>query len=256
MEEQLLPLLLEDTAGKRGNEILNHINERDQSNQQLSARLAQRQLQLFDEAMKLQLDALAFAAERVTQWSKADQVILAMACRTFNHLKSAALLLLSGYWVEYRHLERGAFEAMTREWVFFKHPDRVTKWFKRGQRGKVSQGEVNELLGSIEGDEMRDTLKKHYGFLSQHVHPNRDAIDLGTWNGKKEVIGRKSIIGGYISTELFPVQFAGLLVLTLTATMLLGIVGLYEATETWKQEVDKLREAVKAVIAEYSSLAE
>lgn len=255
MEEQLLPLLLEHTAGKRGNEILNNINERDQSNQQLSARLAQRQLQLFDEAMKLQLDALAFAAERVTQWSEADQVILAMACRTFNHLKSAALLLLSGYWAEYRHLERGAFEAMTREWVFFKHPDRVTKWFKGGQRGKVSQGEVNELLASIEGDEMRGALKKHYRFLSQHVHPNRDAIDLETWNGK-EGIGRKGILGGYINRQYFPIQFAGLLVLALTATMLLGIVGLYEATETWKQEVDKLREAVKAVTAEYSSLAE
>lgn len=256
MNEQSLPLLLEHVAAKSGKEISKNINERDQNNQQLSARLVQEQLQLFDEAMKLQLDALAFAAEHASQWSKADQVIVAMACRTFNHLRSAAQLLLSGYWAEYRHLERGAFEAMTREWVFFKHPDMVRKWLKRGRQGKVCQWEVNEALSNIEGDEMRGTLKKLYASLSLHIHPNRDAIDLETWDGKKEVIGRKSIIGGYIDTELFPIQFAGLLVLTLTATMLLGIVGLHEATETWKQEVDKLREAVNAVTAKYRSLAE
>lgn len=254
MNEQSLPLLLEHAAGKSGKEISKNINERDQNNQQLSARLVQEQLQLFNEAMKLQLDALAFAAEHASQWSEADQVIVAMACRTFNHLRSAAQLLLSGYWAEYRHLERGAFEAMTREWVFFKHPDRVRRWFKRGRRGKVSQGEVNEALSGIEGNEMRGALKTHYASLSQHVHPNRDAIDLETWNGE-EGIGRKGILGGYINREYFPVQFAGLLVLALTATMLLGIVELHEATDTWKQECDKLREAVHAVTAKYSPLA-
>jgi len=132
VNEQLLPLLLEHTAGKSRNEILRNINERDQNNQHLSTRLVQDQLQLFDEAMKLQLDALTFAAEHVSQWSEADQVIVAMACRAFNHLRAAAYLLLSGYWAESWHLQRGAYEAMTREVVFFNHPDRVTKWLKKG----------------------------------------------------------------------------------------------------------------------------
>lgn len=254
MDKLLLPILLDDIVDKKSNELLKNINRRDRKNQQTATRLVEDQLQLFDKAMKLQLDALTFAAKRVNQWSEADQVIIAMACRTFNHLQAAAKLLLSGYWAEYRHLERGAFEAMTREWVFFKHPERVKTWFKGGKKGKVSQGEVNEILSSIEGDEMRGVLKKHYSSLSWHCHPNREAIDLETWNGK-ERIGSKHILGGYIHREYFPIQFAGLLVLVLTATMLLGIIGLYEATDTWKQECDKLREDVHTVVTKYITLA-
>lgn len=255
MNTQLLPLLLEQIADKKSDEIMKGIKERDNANQKISARLVEDQLQLFDKAMKLQLDALIFAAKKVDEWSKADQAIVAMACRTFNHLGSAAQLLLLGYWAEYRHLERGAFEAMTREWVFFKHPDSVKKWFKKGRKWKVSQGEVNEMLSDVEGEDMRGTLKKHYSSLSQHVHPNRDAIHLATWNGE-EAIGRKGILGGYINLEYFPVQFAGFLLLASTATEILGIVGLHEATDTWKQEYEDLRKnvynLVSTLVTEYT----
>lgn len=124
----------------------------------------------------------------------------------------------------------------------------------------MRQREVNEALDNIVGAEYSGVHKDHYRSLSQHIHPNREAIDLGTWNSEgKEAVGRKSIIGGYINKDLFPLQFSGLLVLGSTATMLLGIVGLHEATGTWKQECDKLQEDVYAIAdkcrSSYSSLA-
>jgi hypothetical protein len=246
MNEQLLPLLLEHTAGKRSNEILKNITEQDQNNQQLSIRLVQDQLQLFDEAMQLQLDALAFAAEYVTQWSEADQVIVAMACRAFNHLKSAAYLLLMGYWAECWPLMRGAFEAMTREIVFFRHPDRVSRWLKGQQAGQVAQSEVSEAIKSIYGEETFNAHKGFYKLLCKHVHPNREAIELATWNGT-EGIGRRSILGGCIHINEFPFRFHTVLLMSLQATKALGLVGLHEATDTWKQQSEKLEKDVYAI---------
>lgn len=246
MNEQLLPLLLEDTAGKRSNEILKNINERDQNNQQLSIRLVQDQLQLFDKAMQLQLDALAFAAEHVSQWSEADQVIVAMACRVFNHLKSAAYLVLAGYWAESWHLTRGAFEAMTREIGFSRHPDKVSRWLKGQQAGQVTQSEARKAIKVIYGKETFNVHKDFYTLLCKHVHPNREAIELATWNNT-EGIGRRSILGGCIHIKEFQFQFYTILAMALQATKVLELVGLHEATDTWKQQSEKLEKDVYAI---------
>lgn len=249
MNEQFFPLLLEDTAGKRSNEILKNINERDQNNQQLSIRLIQDQLQLFDEAMQLQLDALAFAAEYVSQWSEADQVIVAMACRAFNHLKSAAYLLLAGYFAESWHLTRGAFEAITREISFSRHPDKVSRWLKGRQAGQVTQSEAREAIKDIYGpygEEAFNAQRNFYTLLCKHVHPNREAIELATWNDT-EGIGRRSILGGCIHINEFPFQFYTVLAMALQATKALELVGLHEATATWKQQNEKLEKDVYAI---------
>lgn len=257
-EHLLLPLLLEHTAGMSSNEISKNINERDQKNQQLSALLVQDQLQLFDEAMKLQLDALTFAAEHISQWSEADRVIIAMACRAFNHLRAAAYLLLSGYWAESWHLQRAAYEAMTREVYFYENRDEISKWLKKKRKEKVSQQQVRELIKKIYGEETCEAHKGVYALICDFVHPNRAAIELETWNDKegnleawteeggkdKNRIGIKSILGGCIDTKYFPFQFHTLVMMASNATRALGFVGLRGATHAWDQRCDKLREAV------------
>jgi len=250
MNEQLLPLLLEHTAGKRSNEILKNINEQDQNNQQLSIWFVQDQLQLFDKAMQLQLDALAFAAEHVSQWSEADRVIVAMACRAFNHLKPAAYLLLAGYWAESWHLQRAAFEALTRAVFFYENPDKVSDWLKKGKMARVSQKEVQELINRIYGGETYNAHRKVYDILSYLVHPNREAIELETWNDEekkdKKCIGIRNVLGGYIDMRYFRFQFHTLLMMASNATTALKFAGLRGKIDTWEQQCDKLYETIYA----------
>lgn len=240
---QAMPILVDAIAHRSDEEMLAKIEQNDLNNRQLSRQLVQTEVQLFEGAMKLQLEALAFAGEHVSEWSKADQVIVAMACRVFNHLRSAAELLLLGYWAEATVVERSAFEAMTREWYFFKYPNEAKKWFRGKRKGQVYQRTVNQALGAIDGKETSKILKKHYDHLSKHSHPNREAINLQTWDGE-EAIGRKGFLGGYVNTEYFPIQFRGFLLTVNAATEMLGIVGLHKATDTWDKECRKLAKAI------------
>lgn len=264
MNKELLPLLLENTVGKSSDETLEKISKREQVNQRLSASLVQDQLRLFDEAMKLQLDALIFTAEHISQWNEADHVIIAMACRTFNHLRAAAYLLLSGYWAESWPLQRAAFEAMTREVFFYENPDKVSDWLKKGKIGKVSQKEVKELINRIYGEETYNAHKGAYDFLNRLIHPNREAIELETWNDKegnletrnneekkdKECIGIRNVLGGNIDMRYFRFQFHTLLMMASTATTALKFVGLQGEIDTWEQRCDKLHETVYATTPE------
>lgn len=266
MNKESLPLLLEDTVGKSSNEILKNISEREQNSQQLSAWLVQDQLRLFEKAMKLQLDALIFAAEHISQWNEADHVIVAMACRTFNHLRAAAYLLLSGYWAESWPLQRAAFEAMTREVFFYENPDKVSDWLKKGEMGRVSQKEVRELIKRIYGKETHKAHEGVYRSLNYLVHPNREAIELETWNDKegkletwndeerkdKECIGIRSVLGGYIDMRYFGLHFHSLMMMASNATTALKFVGLQGEIDTWEQQCDELHEAVFATAAKYT----
>lgn len=219
---------------------------------QSSTQLLSKELQLFKKAMKLHLDALVFAGQHTNEWSKSDQVCIAMACRVFNHLMSAAKLLIFGYWAESMVIERSAFEALTREWYFYKYPKRATSWFRGGSKGEVRQGTVRKALGDIEGEEVREVLLKHYSHLCQHVHPNVEAIQLQTWDGET-TIGRKAFLGGYIctghinGTRAIEMQFQALLLATMTSTAMLGIIELHDATDTWKQEYHDLKHEIMSL---------
>jgi len=260
VNEQLLPLLLEHTVGKKSSENLKNINGREQNNQRLSAWLVQDQLKLFDEAMKLQLDALTFAAEHFKQWSKADRVVIAMACRVFNHLRAAAYLVLAGYWAESWHLQRAAYEAMTREVFFSENQDKVSHWLKKGEMGRVWQWEVTELINRIYGEETYNAHKGIYRSLNYFVHPNREAIELETWNDKvgnleiwnseerkdKECIGIRNVLGGYIDMRYLRSQFHTLLIMASNATTALKFAGLQGEMDTWVERCDKMRKDVYA----------
>jgi len=265
VNEQLLPLLLEDTVGKSSNENLKNINEREQNNQRLSALLVQDQLKLFDEAMKLQLDALTFAAEHFSQWSEADHVVIAMGCRVFNHLRAAAYLVLAGYWAESWHLQRAAYEAMTREVYFYENPGNIGRWLKKKRKEMIRQAGVIKLINSIFGEESgRVHESVYYDFLSELTHPNRRAIELETWSdkeGKSETwndeskkdegcIGIRSILGGYIDMKYSPLELHTLMIVASNATTVLKFVGLHGAANTWVERCDKLREAVYGVTTE------
>jgi len=266
MNKELLPLLLENTIGKSSYEILENITKREQDNQRLSASLVQDQLRLFEKAMKLQLDALIFAAQHISQWNEADHIIVAMACRTFNHLGAVAYLLLSGYWAESGPLQRAAFEAMTREVFFYENSDKVSDWLKKEKMGTVPQKEVTGLIKRIYGDETYDAHKGVYEKLSSLIHPNREAIELETWNDKegkletwndeerkeKECIGIRSVLGGYIDMRYFRLQFHSLMMMASNATTALKLVGLQGEMDTWEQQCDELHEAVFATAAKYT----
>ena len=107
--------------------------------------------------------------------------------------------------------------------------------------------------------ETYDAHKGVYEKLSSLIHPNREAIDLETWHGKeidnKKSIGRKSILGGYIDIKYFPLQFHTLIMMASNAARVLALVGLYGATDTWKQQCDQLHEVVFTIAAKYSSPA-
>ncbi len=257
MSQQQLPILLEDIVGLSGKDALDKIQLNDLENEKLSIQLLSKELQLFKKFMKLHLDAFAFAGQRANEWSKSDQACIAMACRVFNHLMAAAKLLVTGYWAESMVIERSAFEAITREWYFYKYPNKATSWFKGGVKGEVRQVTVRKALGDIGGEETHQVLDSHYSHLCQHVHPNIEAIQLQTWNGQSS-IGRKAFLGGYVcaghisgtKARLIEVQFQSLLLATMTATAMLGIIGLRDATDTWKQEYHDLAQTTTRLVEE------
>ena len=255
MNQQQLPILLEDIIGLSGKDALDKIQLNDIENEQLSIQLLPKELQLFKKFMKLHLDAFAFAGQHANKWSKSDQACIAMACRVFNHLMAAAKLLVTGYWAESMVIERSAFEAITREWYFYKYPKKATSWFRGGVKGEVRQGTVRKALGDIEGEETRKVLCTHYSYLCQHVHPNIEAIQLQTWDGHT-AIGRKAFLGGYVcagrisGARAIEIQFQALLLATMTATAMLGIIGLHDATDTWKQEYHDLAQETMSVAKE------
>lgn len=249
MNEYQIPILLESIVGLNGTEAFEKIQLNDQQNMQSSTQLLSKELQLFKKAMKLHLDALAFAGQHASKWNKSDQVCIAMACRVFNHLMSAAKLLIFGYWAESMVIQRSAFEALTREWYFYKYPKRATSWFRGGRKGEVRQGTVRKALGDIEGEETSAVLLKQYSYLCQRVHPNVEAIQLQTWDGET-AIGRKAFLGGYIctgyitGTRAIEMQFQALLLATMASTAILGIIGLHDATDTWKREYLELKQEI------------
>jgi len=126
--------------------------------------------------------------------------------------------------------------------TFYKFPGKAEEWFKPS--AKIGQVEIDRALGKVEGDETVKILREQYKFLSQHTHPNIEAIQLETWDGEGS-IGRKGILAGPVTSSHFPVQFQSLLVSALTATQMLGIVGLHEATKTWKADIIELRNAIQ-----------
>jgi len=257
VNQQQSPILLESIVGLSGKDVLDKIQLNDLENEQLSIQLSSKELGLFKKFMKLHLDAFAFAGQHASEWSKSDQACIAMACRVFNHLMAAAKLLVTGYWAESMVIERSAFEAITREWYFCKYPNKATSWFKGGVKGEVRQGTVRKALGDIGGEETRQVLGTQYAYLCQHVHPNIEAIQLQTWNGQS-AIGREAFLGGYVcaghirgtSARAIEVQFQSLLLVTMTATAMLGIIGLHDATDTWKQEYRDLAQETMRVVKE------
>jgi len=257
VDEQKLPILLEGIIRLSGKDALDKIQLHDIENEQLSIQLLSKELRLFKKFMKLHLDAFAFAGQHANEWSKSDQACIAMACRVFNHLMAAAKLLVTGYWAESMIIERSAFEAITREWYFYKYPKKATSWFRGGVKGEVRQSTVRKALGDIEGEETRQVLGTHYSYLCQHVHPNIEAIQLQTWDGES-AIGRKAFLGGYVcarrisgtGTRAIEIQFQALLLATMTATAMLGIIGLHDATDTWKQEYHDLKQETISIAKE------
>ncbi len=257
MSQQQLPILLEGIVRLSGKDALDKIQLNDLENERLSIQLLSKELRLFKKFMKLHLDAFVFAGQHANEWSKSDQACIAMACRVFNHLMAAAKLLVTGYWAESMVVERSAFEAISREWYFYKFPKKATSWFKGGVKGEVRQGTVRKALGDIEGEETRQVLGAHYSYLCQHVHPNIEAIQLQTWNGQS-AIGRKAFLGGYVcaghisgsGARAIEIQFQSLLLVTMTATAMLGIIGLHDATDTWKQEYHDLAQETMRVARE------
>jgi len=257
MNQQQLPILIESIVGLSGKGVLDKIQLNDLKNERLSIQLLSNELRLFKKFMKLHLDAFAFAGQHAKEWNKSDQACIAMACRVFNHLMAAAKLLVTGYWAESMVLERSAFEAITREWYFYKYPKKAISWFRGGVKGEVQQRTVRKALGDIEGEETRQVLSTHYSYLCQHVHPNIEAIQLQTWNGQS-AIGRKAFLGGYVCSghisgtraRAIEMQFQALLLATMTATAMLGIIGLHDATDTWKQEYHDLKQETMKVAKE------
>ncbi len=257
MNQHQLPMLLESIVRLSGKDSLEKIQLNDLENEQISIRLLSKELHLFKKFMELHLGAFAFAGQHASEWSKSDQACIAMACRVFNHLMAAAKLLVTGYWAESVVIERSAFEAITREWYFYKYPNKATSWFKGGVKGEVRQGTVRKALGDIEGEETRQVLDMHYSHLCQHVHPNIEAIQLQTWNGQS-AIGREAFLGGYVcaghisgtKARAIEKQFQSLLLVTMTATAMLGIIGLHDATDTWKREYHDLAQNTMRLVKE------
>jgi len=120
------PVLIEELAGKSGGDVLAMLDDNDKANRATSTTLVSQQLELFSKALTLQYEALAFAAEHATQWTKADQIVVAMACRVSRQLRAACELLLYGFWAEVQVLERSIHEALTREWFFYNMPILLT----------------------------------------------------------------------------------------------------------------------------------
>lgn len=241
------PIVIEDLVGKAGSDILVLLDNSDKVNRATSITLVSQQLDLFHKALILQYEALAFAAEHAEQWTRAEQIVVAMACRISRQLRAACELMLYGFWAEVQVLERSIHEALTREWFYYKYPKRADKWFQQGNN--IKQSEVDHALAKEEDEEDKEilkTLRDEYSRLSQHTHPNIEAIQLETWDGDS-AIGRKGILAGPITRSFFPVQFHALLITALTATQMLGIVGLYEATGTWKQDTRELADSILAL---------
>jgi hypothetical protein len=257
VNQQQLPILLEGIVRLSGKDAFDKIQLNDLENEQLSIQLLSKELPLFRKFMKLHLESFAFAGQHAIEWSKSDQACIAMACRVFNHLMAAAKLLVTGYWAESTVIERSAFEAITREWYFYKYPKKATSWFRGGMKGEVRQCTVRKALGDIEGEETRQVLGTHYSYLCQHVHPNIEAIQLQTWDGEN-AIGRKAFLGGYVCTgnisgtraKAIEIQFQSLLLVTMTATAMLRIIGLHDATDTWKQEYHDLSQETIRLLKE------
>lgn len=246
IESKGKPILVENLAGMSGNDMFGLIDGSDKVNRQVSVKLISEELRLFNLALRLQYEALAFASSPNEEWTKSDQIVVAMACRVVRQLRAARELMLYGFWAEVQVLERSIHEALTREWYFYKYPEEAPKWFKEGSQ--IKQRKIDEALAEEgEGkseDDLLQVLRNHYGYISQHTHPNVEAIQLETWDGEG-AIGSKGIIAGPIIEDYFKIQFGSLLLIAVEATQMLGIVGLHDATDTWKQEVSELRDVVK-----------
>jgi len=240
------PILVENLAGMSGNDMFGLIDGSDKVNREVSVKLVSEELRLFNLALRLQYEALAFASSHNKEWTKSDQIVVAMACRVVRQLRAARELMLYGFWAEVQVLERSIHEALTREWYFYKYPEEAPEWFREGsqiKQGKIDKALAEEGEGKSE-DDLLQVLRNHYGYISQHTHPNVEAIQLETWDGEG-AIGSKGIIAGPITEDYFKIQFQSLLLIAVEATQILGIVGLHDATNTWKQEVSELRDVVK-----------
>jgi len=242
------PILVENLAGMSGSDIFKLIDRNDKVNRESAVKLISEELKIFDLALRLQYEALGFASSNKNKWTKSDQIVVAMACRVVRQLRAARELMLYGFWAEVHLLERSIHEALTREWYFYRQPQEASKWFIKGSQ--IKQKEIDEALTEENGGKnaaLLETLRNQYGYLSQHTHPNIEAIQLETWDGD-DAIGSKGIIAGPINENYFKIQFQSLLVTAATATQVLGIVGFHEATGTWKKEISKLDAKVKKMV--------
>lgn len=251
-KKEFSPLLVDSLPGLDFGRVLNDIDQMEKDNDILSRKIiGEKQIHLFEKFLELQLEALSFAAENAKQWSLSDRVIVAMAARVFNHLRASFKLLLAGYWAESLVLDRSAHEAMSRELFFYCCPEKTELFFKGEQ---IWQKEVDKQVAQklAQGEAIKEALRGSYRYSSQLSHPNLLAIQLQTLSDNKEEIGSKTILGPVLLREgIFAQQFAGLIALALSATRILAAVGLYQATDTWRDELEELEESAKSLFSTY-----
>jgi len=257
-KQRFSPLLVDGLSGQNIEHIVCDMDLLDRDNEILSRDIiGEHQIGLFEKALKLQLEALSFAGENVSQWSLSDKVIVAMAARVFNHLRASMKLLLSGYWVESLVLQRSAHETMSRELYFYFNPQQTEQFFEGKQ---IKQEEVDKKLAQKFADDGNsETIKEIYGDLrksykrsSEHSHPNLLAVQLQTFSDTKEDIGSKSVLGPFLHQDIAALHFAGLIALAFSATSILARVAcLYQATEAWHEQYKELANSVKAMASSY-----
>lgn len=244
------PLLVEDLSGKSGSEILDLIKAQDKANEEISTKALHAELELFEKGLKLIEDVLIFASENIAKWSPSDRVVIAMIARAHNHLLAESYLLRKGYWAESALVSRGVHETISRILYFYWYPEEVNIFL---DGATIWPSEVRrKLTEKIEQEEAEDVLKEIYSFLSEHAHPNLDALKLQTWSEQdriKENIGSKAIVGGFLHASLVKQQFASLLAELYSTTKVLAIVGLHDATDTWPKEFKEFESQVQSLMS-------
>jgi hypothetical protein len=256
-KQKPLPLLVGGLPERDIGRIIRDMGLQENSSEITSRNIVGNQsMGLFEKALKLQLEALSFAAKNMSKWGLSDGIIAAMAARVFNHLRASLKALLAGYWAESLVLERSAHEAMSRELFFYFYPERGKQFFEGMQ---IKQEEVDKKLaqrfthgeGHEASKEIYDALRKSYKKSSEISHPNLLAIQLQTLSDSKDDVGSKTILGPIIYQDMISVQFAGLLALALSATRILALVGIHQATNTWRSEYEELEGSANSLFSSY-----
>ena len=251
MEEKIWHLT-DDFNKLPARDVLKNILRDDRKNYDRAESELGEDIKLLDDAIILYMESFQAAYRLVDKWkgNVSNRAAMAMLVSTLNYVLLARHGVLLGYYPEVQDLLRSCYERISRCYLLF-HDEKFARIFLSGKQ--ISQSTVDKELSKIEQntsrrDELYESLRKYYGFMSDVAHPNLKSFEARYGRERlSERVGLVYVFGGLMGLKLGHAVIIRLLQTVLSALRILGII-VHDESGSWDREYQQISKRCEEMV--------